>query len=438
MLVRVIVIFAGVMTMVPVLIYLERKVVALYQFRLGPNRCGPMGAMQPLADALKLMMKEDTFPAGADRFVYYLAPLLAIVPALMACAVIPFGPAPWTRVTQLNHSLLYSLALSALSVYAITLAGWASNNKYSLMGALRASAQMISYEMGMGLSIITLLMVTQSLNLAEIAQGQHDHGWNVLRGSLFIAFFVYITCGIAETNRAPFDLAEAESELVAGFHTEYSSFKFAMFFMAEYVNMVTISALATTLFFGGWSGPGVMADAATGQLSAFQPQKSSLVSSASSDAANGTIDIHFLNPLSSSAQNIANYTVVSNDTTVPVQSIVYAGDAVTLNLSRGALAPGALSVQWHGLETSDGAAVPVGSLGLAAHYAIGVALLGVVYFLIKTFAFLFLYFWLRASLPRFRYDQLMHFGWKTLVPLSLANIFVMALFIAWCGKWFSV
>ena len=337
MLVRVIVIFAGVMTMVPALIYLERKVVAMFQVRVGPNRTGPFGLLQPIADAVKLMMKEDITPAGADKFVYFLAPLLAIVPALLAAAVIPWGPLPWMKVTVLQHSVLFSLALSSLGVYAVALAGWSSNNKYSLMGGLRSASQMISYELGMGLSIVTLVMVTGSLNLSEIVVKQHQHGWNIMHGTLFVAFLVYLTCGVAETNRAPFDLAEAESELVAGFHTEYSSFKFAMFFMAEYVNMVMISALATTMFLGGWSGPGVSFDAATGTI--------------------------------------------------------------------------------------------------AGGWIFG--FLGVAYFLIKVFAFIFFYFWLRATLPRFRYDQLMHFGWKTLVPISLGNIFVMGLYVAISRGWFN-
>jgi NADH-quinone oxidoreductase subunit H len=347
MVVKVIVIFAGVMTMVPIMIWLERKVVADFQVRIGPNRLGPFGLMQPLADALKLMMKEDITPAGASKFLYFMAPLMSMVVALLACAVIPFGPASWTRITELNHSLLYSLALSSLGVYAIALAGWASNNKYSLLGGMRSASQMISYELGMGLSIIALLMLTSTLNLKQIVEQQHFNGWNILGGGnwfvtlpMIIAFFVFIICGIAETNRAPFDLAEAETELVGGFHTEYSSFKFAMFFMAEYVNMVTISALATTLFFGGWSGPGVSLDA------------------------NG----------------------------------VLAGPQIPIPFTDATFA-------------------------LAA-------LLGVFYFVAKMFGFLFLYMWLRASMPRFRYDQLMNFGWKTLVPLSLANIFMMGVLIA--------
>jgi NADH-quinone oxidoreductase subunit H len=347
MLVRIIAIFAGVMTMVPILIWMERKVVAMFQFRIGPNRLGPFGAMQPLADALKLIMKEDITPAGVDRFIYFLAPLLAMVPALLAAAVIPFGPASWTRITDLNHSVLYTFLLASLGVYAITLAGWASNNKYSLMGALRSAAQMISYELGMGLSLITVVMLTGTFSLREIVEQQHLLGWNVFRApTMFIAFLVFFIAGIAETNRAPFDLAEAETELVAGFHTEYSSFKFAMFFMAEYVNMVIFSAIATTLFMGGWSGPGVN----------FQP--------AAYDAA---------------------------------------GALVT---------PATVVGGWP------------------------FVLLGVFYFVAKIFFFLFTYMWIRATLPRFRYDQLMNFGWKRLVPISLANIFLVAMFIAWRRDWF--
>lgn len=336
--IKAIVVFAGVMTMVPMLIWLERKVVADVQIRLGPNRVGPFGLMQPLADAVKLMFKEDIMPAGADKFLYVIAPILAFVPAILAAAVIPFGPAPWAQVIDLNHSVLYSLALSSLSVYAVALAGWSSNNKYSLMGALRSTAQMISYELGMGLSIIALLMVAGTMSYSEIVTQQHLHGWNIFRApTVFVAFLTFMVCGIAETNRAPFDLAEAETELVGGFHTEYSSFKFAIFFMAEYVHMVIFSALASALFFGGWSGPGVNFDPATGTVAGGWP----------------------------------------------------------------------------------------------------FVLLGIFWFLAKVSCFLFLYFWLRASLPRFRYDQLMNFGWKFLVPLGLFNIFFMAIYFAFRNGWFS-
>ncbi len=336
--IKAIVVFAGVMTMVPMLIWLERKVVADVQIRLGPNRVGPFGLMQPLADAVKLMFKEDIMPAGADKLLYVMAPILAFVPAILAAAVIPFGPAPWAQVVDLNHSVLYSLALSSLSVYAVALAGWASNNKYSLMGALRSTAQMISYELAMGLSIIALLMVAGTMSYTEIVTQQHMSGWNIFRApTVFIAFLTFMICGIAETNRAPFDLAEAETELVGGFHTEYSSFKFAIFFMAEYVHMVIFSLLASALFFGGWSGPGVNFDPATGTIAGGWP----------------------------------------------------------------------------------------------------FVLLGIFWFLLKASGFIFLYFWLRASLPRFRYDQLMAFGWKFLVPLGLFNIFFMAIYYAVRHGWFS-
>jgi NADH-quinone oxidoreductase subunit H len=335
--IKALVVFAAMMSMVPLLIYMERKIVADVQVRLGPNRLGPLGVLQPLADAIKLMMKEDILPAGVDRFIYYLAPFLAIVLALCAAAIIPFGPAPWAVVVDLNHSLLYSLAISSMAVYAVALAGWSSNNKYSLMGALRAAAQMISYELGMGLSLIALVMVTGTLSISEIVQQQNVMGWNIYRApTLFIAFIVFAICGVAETNRAPFDLAEAETELTAGFHTEYSAFKFAIFFMGEYVNMLIISALVAGLFLGGWSGPGV----------------------------------HY--------------------------------DIVTHTVAGG----------WP------------------------FVILGIFWYLVKIACFIFFYFWLRASLPRFRYDQLMNFGWKVLVPIGLANIFLVGIFFAFKNYWF--
>ncbi|MEO6907784.1 MAG: NADH-quinone oxidoreductase subunit NuoH [Abditibacteriaceae bacterium] len=335
--IKALVVFVAMMSMVPVLIYMERKIVADVQVRLGPNRLGPLGVLQPIADAVKLMMKEDILPSGVDKFIYYMAPFLAIVLALCAAAVIPFGPAPWAVVVDLNHSLLYSLAISSMSVYAIALAGWASNNKYSLMGALRAAAQMISYELGMGLSLIALVMVTGTLSISEIVAQQNVMGWNIYRApTLFIAFIVFAICGVAETNRSPFDLAEAETELTAGFHTEYSAFKFAIFFMAEYVNMLIISALVAGLFLGGWSGPGV----------------------------------HY--------------------------------DLVTHTVAGG----------WP------------------------FVILGIFWYLVKIAGFIFFYFWLRASLPRFRYDQLMNFGWKVLVPVGLANIFLVGIFFAFKNHWF--
>ncbi len=240
---------------VPALVWLERKIVADMQHRIGPNRVGPYGVLQPFADAIKLFLKEDLTPAMADKFVFTLAPLLALVPAIMAFAAIPFGPAPFNVAADLNVALLFLLAMSSLNVYAIVLAGWSSNNKYSLLGGMRSSAQMISYELAMGLALVTVVMASGETSLSAIVEQQKDMQWNFLKFPLMFAFLVYFIAGIAETNRAPFDLPEAESELVAGFHTEYSSMKFALFFMAEYLNMVTVSAIATALFFGGWRGP---------------------------------------------------------------------------------------------------------------------------------------------------------------------------------------
>ena len=247
-------IFTFPMVAIP-LIWLERKIVADYQVRIGPNRCGPFGLLQPVADALKLLLKEDITPALADKWIYTLAPMISIVPALMAFAVVPFGPAPFNIAADLNVGLLYALAMSSLNVYALVLAGWASNNKYSLLGGLRSTAQMISYELAMGMALVAIVMSTGETSLGAIVDQQKDLNWNFFKFPLMFAFLIYFIAGIAETNRAPFDLPEAESELVAGFHTEYSSMKFAMFFLAEYLNMVTVSALATSLFFGGWRGP---------------------------------------------------------------------------------------------------------------------------------------------------------------------------------------
>lgn len=237
------------------LIWLERKIVADYQVRIGPNRCGPFGILQPVADVVKLFLKEDITPTLADKWIYTLAPMISIVPALMALAVLPFGPPPFNIAADLNVGLLYVLAMGSLNVYALVLAGWASNNKYSLLGGMRSSAQMISYELAMGMALVTVVMATGETSLGAIVDQQKDMNWSFFKFPLTFAFLVYFIAGIAETNRAPFDLPEAESELVAGFHTEYSSMKFGIFFLAEYMNMVTVSALATSLFFGGWRGP---------------------------------------------------------------------------------------------------------------------------------------------------------------------------------------
>ena len=325
-LVKVGVVLVALLTTVAYAVWLERKVVARIQSRWGPYRVGPHGLLQPVADGLKIFFKEDIVPSDVDRLVFWAAPFIAFTLALVSISVIPFGGSitigghtiPF-QITDLNVGLLFVLAVTSLGVYGVALAGWSSNSKYPLLGGLRSSAQMISYELSLGLGVVGVVMLAGSLSLREIVERQSGL-WNVFVQP--VGFLLYFTAAIAETNRIPFDLPEGESELVAGFHTEYSSFKFAMFFMAEYANIVTVSCLATLLFFGGWLGP------------VFGPP--------------------------------------------------------TLR-----------------------------------------ALLPVCWFCLKVFCFLFLYIWIRGTLPRFRYDQLMAFGWKFLLPVGLLNVLVTSLIVAW-------
>ena len=261
-LVKVLVVFAGTMLTVLIMIYAERRVSAFIQGRLGPNRVGPQGIFQPLADGIKFLMKEDIIPAGVDKPIFILAPAILLIPALMTFAVIPFGSDITLfgrqiplQVADVNVGILYILALTSIGVYVIVLAGWSSNSKYSLLGGLRSSAQLISYELAMGLAVVSIILLSGSLKLNDIVGDQQGHflSWNVFKQPL--AFLIFLVAVYAETNRLPFDLSEAEQELVGGYHTEYSSMKFAMFFMAEYANMITAAALTVTLFFGGWDVP---------------------------------------------------------------------------------------------------------------------------------------------------------------------------------------
>ena len=293
---------------------LERRLLGKFQIRYGPNRVGPFGLLQPLADGVKLILKESFMPANVDVLVYWLAPALSMITALFVYAVIPFGPEVMLfgrpvalRLADVDVGILVVLAASSIGVYGIILGGWSSNSKFSLLGSLRSSAQLISYELALGLAVIAVVLTAGSLSLVRIVEAQR-HVWFVLRQPL--AFLIFLVAALAETNRAPFDLPEAEQELVAGYQTEYGGFKFAMFYIGEYVAVVTMSALITTLFWGGWQGP---------------------------------------------------------------------------------------------------------------------VLPGVLWFVAKTLVFVFVFIWVRATLPRVRHDQLMAFGWKVLVPLGLVNIVATAL-----------
>lgn len=321
-------IILGVMLgLVSYLIYAERKICGHIQARTGPNRVGPLGLLQPIADVGKLLLKEEFIPAEANKIVFHIAPILAVFPAIVTFSVIPMGPPPMFVVTDLNVGLLLFLAMSSIGVYAITLGGWSSNNKYALLGGLRSSAQMISYELAMGLSTIPVLLKAGTLSLTGIVTAQQGYWlipgtkipipqWNVLHWYMVLPFAIFLIASFAETNRAPFDLPEAEGELVAGFHTEYSSMKWALFFLGEYMNMIVICSIAVTLFFGGWHGPGP-------------------------------------------------------------------------------------------------------------------AWMGLVWYLVKLFAFLFFFIWVRWTFPRLRYDQLMAFGWKVLLPASVLNVVVAAVWMYW-------
>ena len=378
------------LTAVAYMTWVERKLIAHIQSRWGPHRVGPHGLLQPLADGLKNLFKEDIIPAGVtSRFVYLLAPFLAVSLSLLAVAVIPFGPEPvevWGArtglyIADINIGLLFVLAVTSLGVYSIALAGWSSNSKYSLLGGLRSSAQMVSYEIALTLSVIGVLLLAGTLSLREIVLAQAGHwGGMVPRWYIFpqfIAFLCFFISGVAETSRAPFDLPEAETELVAGFHTEYSSMKFVMFFMAEYSHMIVTSLVASLLFLGGW-------------LSPFP------------------------------ATEFWGWTRY-----LPVALAGALGAVLLVDAVRH-------RPLWHRFIMS---VLGLGCLGVAALLATQETLLAVVqgpfWLLGKTAVFLFIFIWTRATLPRFRYDQLMAFGWKFLVPLAVLNIVVTSFLVAW-------
>jgi NADH-quinone oxidoreductase subunit H len=323
--IKVLILFQALLGLFSAMTYIERRVLAFMQFRLGPNRTGPFGLLQPVADGIKLFFKEEVIPEGANKLLFVAAPAVAIVTAFLSIAVVPYGGTVTIagrtillQIADLDVGILFLFAVSSLGVYGIVMAGWAANNKYTLIGGLRSSAQMFSYELALGLSFVTLIMVAGSFRIRDIVDSQAGWflpNWNAVRQ--LPAFIVFLVAATAEVNRTPFDLPEAETELVAGFHTEYSSMRFALLQMAEYINMITASAVGANLFLGGW---------------------------------------HFGIP------------------GVPDSPLWFVG---------------------------------------------------------KTVAFLFFFIWLRGTVPRFRYDQLMHFGWKVLVPLAMLWIFVAAILIVW-------
>jgi NADH-quinone oxidoreductase subunit H len=381
-------IVAGVlMTTLAYLQWIERKVIAHIQLRVGPRRVGPHGLLQPLADVIKLITKEDMIPSHVNKLFYLLAPFLAVMFALISISVIPFGTEidiggvkTWMQLTDLNFGVLFILAISSVGVYGVALAGWSSNNKYSLLGGLRSSAQMISYELPLAIAIAAPLLLVNTLSLREIVdrQGGFYFGflprWTVFQGPWpqIIGFLVFLIAAFAETNRVPFDLPEAENELVAGFHTEYSSMKFAAFFMAEYANMVTVSCMGTLLFLGGWQP---LFPAAYG---------SNFVPSAIFAFGGAMALFHGLNP----ARKLDRITL-------PAAALVFFGIAAVF-------------------------LIPV----------VQAILVPLFWFAAKVFTILFVFIWIRGTLPRFRYDQLMRFAWTFLFPVAVANLLVTALLVA--------
>jgi NADH-quinone oxidoreductase subunit H len=314
--------------------YFERKLAAWIQDRIGPDRAGPFGLLQPIADGVKMFMKEDFIPKNSDKWLFIMGPGISMFTALITSTIIPWGPPIeifgrqiTLQIADFNIGILFIFGVVSIGVYGIMIGGWASNNKYSLFGAIRASSQMISYELAMGISLITIILLTGSLSLTDIVKSQHGMNWNIFYQP--VCFLIFFICSLAETNRAPFDLAECESELVGGYHTEYSSMKLGLFLFAEYVSMFISSALMAILFFGGYNFPGM-------------------------DYFDGNI----------------------------------------------------------------------------------LAILGVLVFFTKTFLFIFVFMWIRWTIPRFRFDQLMHLGWKTLIPVAIINMLITAVVIAFNKGWF--
>src|SRR5271170_4489618 len=357
------------------IVLMERKVMADMQARLGPMRVGPHGLLQPIADAVKLLLKEDIIPDKADRLLFWLAPLVSVTMALLAYAALPIGPA--FQIADLNIGLLFILAVSSLGIYGIVLGGWASNSHYSLLGALRSAAQLVSYETAAGLGLISALLLAGSLSMKDIVMAQYDQGiWFIFY--VPIGCFIYMVGSIAETNRAPFDLPEAESELVAGYMTEYSGFRWSLYFLAEYANMIIVAGIATTLFLGGWLRPFARWHGHfPGTSLAFFDVIPSLVFLAAA----------------------AYCFWLAPKQPVQIQKIVMAAFGGLCLLLAGAMAG-----------------------ALFASPAVLQGIHGAFWFLAKVFAYIYFFLWFRFTFPRYRFDQLMRLGWRFLIPLALVNV----------------
>jgi NADH-quinone oxidoreductase subunit H len=389
-LIKIAIVMAAFMTTLAYLQWIERKVLSHIQLRVGPRRVGPHGLLQPLADVVKLLTKEDLTPTQVNRFFYLLAPIIAIALCLLSIAVVPFGPEievfgyrTEMQITDLNIGILFVLAITSIGVYGIALGGWSSNNKYSLLGGLRSSAQMVSYELPMSLAIVSPLLLVNTLSFREIVNGQAGYSLGFIpRWSIFqppwpqiFGFVIYLIAAFAETNRIPFDLPEAENELVAGYHTEYSSMKFASFFMAEYANITTACCIATLLFLGGWHP-------------LFPAPYSNFVPVIVLVGVAALTFFHGLNP-ARKGDNI----------TLPIVA------AVALVLAALFLVPGLNTI-----------------------------LIPVFWFVSKAGFLLFVFIWVRGTLPRFRYDQLMRFAWTFLFPCALINLLITGLLVAYSSQ----
>ena len=383
-LIKILVVFLVLSIVIMYIVYVERKVLAFMQARLGPMRVGPWGVLQALADPLKLMLKEDIIPSQADKTVFMIAPVIGVMAALSVFAVIPFAGNFY--IADVNIGILLILAISSLGIYGIILGGWASNSHYPLLGALRSAAQLVSYEVAAGIAIVGVLLFSNSLSMVTIVNRQQEMGiWNVIVQP--VAFFVYLVAAVAESNRAPFDLPEAESELTAGFHTEYSGFRWALYFMAEYAAMILVSCIGVTLFFGGW----------------LRPFESVRWLGGAPSAAGAMGGLLYYAPPAGLLGFAAFIIWLARRTPIASERVFWLGFAAVCVL---------LGV-------------------LVAYPPVLAAVQGVFWFSLKVAIFLYAFIWYRGTFPRYRYDQLMNLGWRWMIPLALANLIVTAVLRYW-------